>query len=163
MNPNVESGSTMQINLTVNGSQWSGGVDPRTTLADLLRDEIGLTGTHLSCEHGVCGSCTILIDGASARSCLTLAVQADGREVQTIEGLAGKDGSLHPVQQGFRERHSFQCGYCTPGFAMAAVELLTENPDPTEAQIREALSGNICRCSGYQSIVDGVLRAAELT
>ena len=151
----------LPIELTVNGSPFSGSVDPRKTLADFLRDDLDLTGTHLGCEHGVCGACTVLVDGASARSCLMLIGQATGTEVTTIEGLA-TDGELHPVQQGFRDSHSFQCGYCTPGFVMATAELLADNPAPTEEEVREALSGNVCRCTGYQSIVDGVMRAAGL-
>ena len=134
---------------------------PVETLADFLRHELGLTGTHLGCEHGVCGSCTVLVDGASARSCLMLAAQATGTEITTIEGLA-VDGELNHLQQAMRDSHGFQCGFCTPGFMMTATELLRENPHPSEAQVREAISGNICRCTGYQSIVDGILHAAEL-
>ncbi|HEY2332391.1 MAG TPA: (2Fe-2S)-binding protein [Acidimicrobiales bacterium] len=148
------------IGLTVNGTPWSGEVDVRTTLADLLRGELALTGTHLGCEHGVCGACTVLVEGAAARSCLMLAVQADGGEVVTVEGLA--DGEvLHPVQQAFWESFAFQCGFCTPGFVMSAVALLRENPDADEAEVRETLSGNVCRCSGYQTIVEGVLLAGR--
>ncbi len=150
----------IDVTLTVNGAARSGSVEPRRTLADFLREDLALTGTHLGCEHGVCGSCTVLVDGASARSCLMLAVQADGVEVTTIEGLAGDDG-LHPLQQAFRETLAFQCGFCTPGFLMTAVELLRENPSPTEAEIREAISGNLCRCTGYESIVEGIALAAE--
>ena len=148
------------VHLTVNGLQRSAEVDARRTLADFLRGDLGLTGTHLGCEHGVCGSCTVLVDGRSARSCLMFAVQAEGAQVTTIEGLA--DGEeLHPLQQAMRETHGFQCGYCTPGFLMAAVELLQENPTPTDLEIREAISGNLCRCTGYQSIVAGIQLAAE--
>ncbi len=150
----------IDVTLTVNGAARSGSVEPRRTLADFLREDLALTGTHLGCEHGVCGSCTVLVDGASVRSCLMLAVQADGVEVTTIEGLAGDDG-LHPLQQAFRETLAFQCGFCTPGFLMTAVELLRENPSPTEAEIREAISGNLCRCTGYESIVEGIALAAE--
>jgi len=150
----------IDVTLTVNGAARSGSVEPRRTLADFLREDLALTGTHLGCEHGVCGSCTVLVAGASARSCLMLAVQADGVEVTTIEGLAGDDG-LHPLQQAFRETLAFQCGFCTPGFLMTAVELLRENPSPTEAEIREAISGNLCRCTGYESIVEGIALAAE--
>ncbi len=150
----------IDVTLTVNGAARSGSVEPRRTLADFLREDLALTGTHLGCEHGVCGSCTVVVDGASVRSCLMLAVQADGVEVTTIEGLAGDDG-LHPLQQAFRETLAFQCGFCTPGFLMTAVELLRENPSPTEAEIREAISGNLCRCTGYESIVEGIALAAE--
>ena len=150
------------IELTVNGERRSAGADVRITLADFLRERLGLTGTHLGCEHGVCGACTVLFDGVAVRSCLMLAVQARGHDVVTVEGLA--DGEeLHPVQQAFRESHGFQCGFCTPGFVMMTVALLQENPRPTEAEVRDALSGNICRCTGYQSIVEGVLRAAGRT
>jgi carbon-monoxide dehydrogenase small subunit len=150
----------MEIELTVNGSAWHGDVEPRKTLADLLRDDIGLTGTHLGCEHGVCGACTVLVDAEPARSCLMLAVQARGAEVLTVEGLA-TDGEMNPLQRAMWESHGFQCGFCTPGFLMQITALLAENPHPDEAEIREALSGNICRCTGYESIVDGVLLAAR--
>jgi aerobic-type carbon monoxide dehydrogenase small subunit (CoxS/CutS family) len=149
------------VRLVVNGVGRQVYVEPRRTLADTLRDDLELTGTHLGCEHGVCGACTVLVDGASARACLMLTVQADGREITTVEGL-GRDGALHPVQQGCWERHSFQCGFCTPGFLLAAVELLADDPEPSEDEIRAALSGNLCRCTGYESIVAGVVRAAEL-
>jgi len=152
---------TADIELTVNGEHRRASADVRTTLADFLRDDLGLTGTHVGCEHGVCGACTVLVDGASVRSCLMLAVQAAGHEVTTIEGVADGD-RFHPVQQGFYECHSFQCGFCTPGFVMTTVELLADDPDPDEAGIREALSGNICRCTGYESIIDGVREAARL-
>jgi carbon-monoxide dehydrogenase small subunit len=152
---------SVELTVTVNGEQRSSVVDSRTTLADYLRHELGLTGTHLGCEHGVCGSCTVLVDGASARSCLMLAAQANGAEVTTIEGLA-IDGEFNELQQAMRDNHGFQCGFCTPGFMMTATELLRENPQPTEAEVREAISGNICRCTGYQSIVNGILQAAEL-
>jgi carbon-monoxide dehydrogenase small subunit len=152
---------TVELTVTVNGEQRSSVVDGRTTLADFLRHELGLTGTHLGCEHGVCGSCTVLVDGASARSCLMLAAQANGAEVTTIEGLV-VDGELNELQQAMRDNHGFQCGFCTPGFLMTATELLRENPQPSEAEVREAISGNICRCTGYQSIVNGILQAAEL-
>ena len=152
---------TADIELTVNGEARRSSADVRTTLADFLRDELELTGTHVGCEHGVCGACTVLVDGVSVRSCLMLAVQAGGHEVTTIEGVADGD-TFHPVQQGFYECHSFQCGFCTPGFVMTTVELLADEPGIDEAGIREALSGNICRCTGYESIVEGVKRAAEL-
>jgi aerobic-type carbon monoxide dehydrogenase small subunit (CoxS/CutS family) len=149
------------VHLVVNGVARDVTVEPRRTLADALREELELTGTHLGCEHGVCGACTVLVDGVSARSCLMLAVQAEGRSVTTVEGLAGDD-EMHPIQQGCWERHSFQCGFCTPGFLLAAAELLAEQPDPTDAEVRAGLSGNLCRCTGYESIVAGVLRGAEL-
>jgi aerobic carbon-monoxide dehydrogenase small subunit len=152
---------TVELTVTVNGELRSAVVDGRKTLADFLRQELGLTGTHLGCEHGVCGSCTVLVDGASARSCLMLAAQADGAEITTIEGLA-VDGELNGLQQAMRDSHGFQCGFCTPGFMMTATELLSENPRPSEAEVREAISGNICRCTGYQSIVKGIMSAAEL-
>jgi carbon-monoxide dehydrogenase small subunit len=148
-----------RIGMVVNGVAREAAAEARVTLADFLRERLGLTGTHLGCEHGVCGACTVLVDGAAVRSCLMLAVQARGHEVRTVEGLADGD-RLHPVQQAFRECHGFQCGFCTPGFVMATVALLDEDPAPDEATIRETLSGNICRCTGYESIVDGVLRAA---
>ena len=151
---------TEPTRLTVNGAPVEAAIEARLTLADLLRDELGLTGTHLACEHGVCGACTVLLDGDAVRSCLVLAVQAEGREVRTVEGLADGD-QLGPVQQAFWEAHGFQCGFCTPGFVMTTVALLEENPTADEAEIREALSGNICRCTGYQSIVDGVLLAVR--
>ena len=151
---------TEPTRLTVNGAPVEAAIEARLTLADLLRDELGLTGTHLGCEHGVCGACTVLLDGDAVRSCLVLAVQAEGREVRTVEGLADGD-QLGPVQQAFWEAHGFQCGFCTPGFVMTTVALLEENPTADEAEIREALSGNICRCTGYQSIVDGVLLAVR--
>jgi aerobic-type carbon monoxide dehydrogenase small subunit (CoxS/CutS family) len=130
------------------------------TLADFLRHELGLTGTHVGCEHGVCGACTVLVDGASARSCLMLAVQGDGAEVSTVESLAGGEG-LNVLQQAFRDRHGLQCGFCTPGMLMTLTELLRDNPDPSEAQVRDVLSGNLCRCTGYQGIVDAALLAAK--
>jgi carbon-monoxide dehydrogenase small subunit len=151
--------STFEIELTVNGAARRGSVEPRRTLADFLREDLGLTGTHLGCEHGVCGACTVLVDGEPARSCLMLAVQARGADVLTIEGLA-LGGQLNPLQQAMMDSHGFQCGFCTPGFLMQITALLSDSPDPTEAEIREALSGNLCRCTGYESIVNGVLRAA---
>ena len=131
-------------------------------LADFLRGELGMTGTHVGCEHGVCGACTVLVDGCSARGCLMLAVQAEGRDVGTVEGLARPDGSLHPIQQAFHELHGLQCGFCTPGILMSVAELLAHEPDPDEAQIRDVLSGHLCRCTGYQNIVDAVRLAARL-
>lgn len=155
-------GETFSITVTVNGTEHELAIDPRRSLADAIREELGLTGTHLGCEHGVCGACTVLLDGEPARSCLMLAVQADGTEVTTIEGLANPDGTLHPVQQGMYDAMSFQCAFCSPGFLMSTVALLADNPTPTEAEIRAGLSGNLCRCTGYQSIVDGVETAVTL-
>jgi aerobic-type carbon monoxide dehydrogenase small subunit (CoxS/CutS family) len=151
----------MDVTLSVNGVRRTASVEPRITLADVLRDELGLTGTHVGCEHGVCGACTVLLDGRSVRSCLLFAVQAAGHEVTTVEGLAAADGTLHPLQEAFHDAHGLQCGFCTPGFLMAARELLDANPSPTEAEVRTWLSGNLCRCTGYQNIVDAVLLAAE--
>ncbi len=151
--------STFEVELTVNGTLRKGTVEPRRTLADFLREDLALTGTHLGCEHGVCGACTVLVNGEPARSCLMLAVQARGADVLTVEGLA-KNGVMNPLQQAMWESHGFQCGFCTPGFLMQISALLAENPDPAEEEIREALSGNLCRCTGYESIVNGVLRVA---
>jgi carbon-monoxide dehydrogenase small subunit len=151
---------TEEIQLNVNGAARTGSADVRVTLADFLREQLGLTGTHLGCEHGVCGACTVLVDGLAVRSCLMLAVQARGCEVETVEGLAHGE-ELHPLQQAFRESHAFQCGFCTPGFVMTTVALLADNPNPDEEEVREVLSGNICRCTGYESIVNGVLLAAR--
>ena len=152
------------IEIDVNGKQYEGLVEPRLSLADFLRDHLGLTGTHLGCEQGICGSCTILFNGETVRSCLLLAVQANGGVILTVEGLASKakDGNLlHPLQQGFLETLGFQCGFCTPGFLMTLYEFLNENPSPSEDEIRERLSGNLCRCTGYQNIVAAVVWAAE--
>ena len=154
------------ITLRVNGATRTGSPEARKTLADFLRDDLNLTGTHVGCEHGVCGACTVILDGRAVRSCLMLAVQAAGREVTTIEGLApdGEHGGhegLGTLQQAMWDSHSFQCGFCTPGFVMQATAFLGDHPDADEQQIREALSGNICRCTGYQSIIDGVLLAAQ--
>jgi carbon-monoxide dehydrogenase small subunit len=160
----------VDITLRVNGETRTGSPEARKTLADFLRDDLSLTGTHLGCEHGVCGACTVIVDGRPVRSCLMLAVQAAGTEVTTIEGLAGAGmkgegeaggGGLGPLQQAMWDSHSFQCGFCTPGMVMQAAAFLDAHPDADEQQIREALSGNICRCTGYQSIIDGVLLAAE--
>ncbi len=136
-------------------------VEPRRLLVDFLRQDLGLTGTHVGCEHGVCGACTVLLDGLAVRSCLMLAIQAEGHELRTVEGLAGEDGGVHPLQEAFWENHGVQCGYCTPGMLMAAYGLLRENPAPTEQEIREALAGNLCRCTGYHQIVRSVQDAAE--
>jgi aerobic-type carbon monoxide dehydrogenase small subunit (CoxS/CutS family) len=148
------------LQLTVNGRPYEVLVEARKTLADVLREDVELTGTHLGCEHGVCGACTVLVDGLAVRSCLMLGVQAAGKQVRTIEGLE-RDGELHPLQQAFRDSHSFQCGFCTPGFVMTALALLEEGRALDESELREELSGNICRCTGYQSIVEGVQLAAE--
>jgi carbon-monoxide dehydrogenase small subunit len=153
---------THQVRLVVNGVTYEREVEPRWLLSDVLRHELGLTGTHVGCEHGVCGACTVLVDGLPVRSCLMFAVQADGLQVTTVEGLAGSEDGLHPLQQGFWESHALQCGFCTPGFLMTLVPFLAENPDPTETEIRQAISGNLCRCTGYQNIVKAVRRAAEL-
>ncbi len=149
------------IEVTVNGKRVTQEVETRRHLADFLRHDLRLTGTHLGCEHGVCGACTVLVDGEAVRSCLMLAVQADGREVVTTEGLAGADGTLSPLQQAFWEKHGLQCGFCTPGMLTTLTAFLRENPDPTEEQVREAISGNLCRCTGYAGIVDAALAAAQ--
>ena len=149
------------VKVTVNGQAREATVEPRLTLADFLRERCHLTGTHLGCEHGVCGACTVLVDGAAVRSCLVFAVQAVGAEVTTIEGLAPPDGGLSPVQSAFRDCHGLQCGFCTPGFVVSVTAFLRDNPDPTEPEVREALSGNLCRCTGYQGIFDGVRQAAD--
>jgi carbon-monoxide dehydrogenase small subunit len=153
--------STRTISVTVNGTKHSRDVPVRITLADFLRVELGLTGTHLGCEHGVCGACTILLDGRSARSCLMLAVQADGHEVTTVEGIAPSPDTLHPLQEAFRDNHGLQCGFCTPGMLTTLLEFLRDNPDPTEQEVRIAISGNLCRCTGYQGIVLAALDAAK--
>ncbi len=149
------------ISVTVNGEQRTGHVEARKTLADWLREDCGLTGTHLGCEHGVCGACTVVIDGDAVRSCLVFAVQADGAEVTTIEGIGGSDGTLSPVQEAFRQCHGLQCGFCTPGFVVSVTSFLEQNPNPSEEEIREGLSGNLCRCTGYQNIVKAVQMAAD--
>jgi carbon-monoxide dehydrogenase small subunit len=148
----------IEVELTVNDQVRRATVEARKTLCDFLREDLELTGTHVGCEHGVCGACTVIVDDEPARSCLMFAVQANGRTVRTIEGLA-VDGAMNPLQEALWESHSFQCGFCTPGFVMQITALLEENPNPDEAEIRNTLSGNICRCTGYQSIVEGVLRA----
>ena len=148
------------IELTVNGVRRRATVAPRLTLADYLRDGLGLTGTHLGCEHGACGACSVLLDGDAVRACLVFAVQADGAEVTTIEGIGGPDGELSPVQAAFRDHHGLQCGFCTPGFVVSATALLRDNPTPTDEEIREGLSGNLCRCTGYQGILNAVHAAA---
>jgi carbon-monoxide dehydrogenase small subunit len=148
-----------RIGITVNGTKHEAEVEPRQLLAYFLRDDLGLTGTNIGCDTTSCGACTVLVDGESVKSCTVLSVQADGAEVTTIEGLAGS-GDLHPVQQAFHEQHGLQCGYCTPGFVMATVSLLKENPNPSEDEIRHGLEGNLCRCTGYQNIVAAVQAAA---
>jgi carbon-monoxide dehydrogenase small subunit len=151
----------VQISLSVNGAPQTRAVEPRLLLSDFIRQELALTGTHVGCEHGVCGACTVLLDGAAVRSCLVFAVQADGAEVTTVEGLAPAEGAMHPLQEAFRDAHGLQCGFCTPGILMSMVPFLAEHPSPDEAQIREALSGNLCRCTGYENIVQAVALAAE--
>lgn len=148
------------ISVNVNGTQYERSIEPRLLLSDFLRHELGLTGTHVGCEHGVCGACTIIFDGQALRSCLMFAVQADGHEIQTIEGLGTMD-DLHPLQEAFQEAHGVQCGFCTPGMLMTLLPFLEENPDPNEEEIRQAISGNLCRCTGYQHIVDAAKLAAE--
>ena len=150
----------MTISVTVNGVRHERAVEPRLLLSDFLRHDLGLTGTHVGCEHGVCGACTILLDGEAVRSCLVLAVQADGHEITTVEGLAPSPETLHPLQAAFREAHGLQCGFCTPGFLMSLIPFLRDHPHPSEPEIREALSGNLCRCTGYQGIVEAVKLAA---
>ena len=148
------------VELVVNGESRAGEAEPRMLLSDFLREQLGLTGTHVGCEHGVCGACTVLVNGEAARSCLMLAVQAAGAEVRTIEGLGGVD-DMHPLQEAFWEKHGLQCGFCTPGMLMTAVELLESNPAAGQDEIREAISSNLCRCTGYQTIVEAVQAAAE--
>jgi aerobic-type carbon monoxide dehydrogenase small subunit (CoxS/CutS family) len=152
----------MPISVMVNGTRYARTVEPRLLLSDFLRHELRLTGTHVGCEHGVCGACTVLVEGQLARSCLMLAVQADGLEIMTVEGLATPDQPLHPVQVAFWETHALQCGFCTSGMLITTVALLRQQPHPSDEQIREALSGNLCRCTGYQNIVKAVQRASEL-
>ncbi len=150
----------MKISLTINGKTTEEDVEPRLLLVHLIRDRAGLTGTHIGCESSICGACTVLLDGKAVKSCTMLAVQADGCNLTTVEGLA-VNGELHPVQEGFWEKHGLQCGFCTPGMLMSACGLLKENPDPTEDEIRHGLEGNLCRCTGYQNIVDAVKYAAD--
>ena len=149
-----------KLSLTVNGDQYEREIEPRLLLSDFLRHELGMTGTHFGCEHGVCGACTVLLNGDPVRSCLMFAVQAHGHEVLTVEGLGSMD-DLHPIQEAFHEAHGLQCGFCTPGFLTTLVPFLEENPDPSEEEIRVAISGNLCRCTGYQHIVEAVQLAAE--
>jgi carbon-monoxide dehydrogenase small subunit len=154
-------GESRTVAVTVNGKHYEHEVPTRVTLADFLRHELGLTGTHLGCEHGVCGACTVLFDGRSVRSCLMLAVQADGHEILTVEGIAPGPDTLHPLQEAFRDNHGLQCGFCTPGMLTTLLEFLRDNPDPTEQEVRIAISGNLCRCTGYQGIVLAALDAAK--
>jgi len=151
---------TKKINVKINGATYQHEVEPRLLLVHYLRDKVGLTGTHIGCETSICGACTVLINGVSVKSCTVLAVQADGAEITTIEGLA-TDGKLHPVQEGFWEHHGLQCGYCTPGMIISGYQILLRNPDPTEEEIRGGLEGNLCRCTGYQHIVDAIQYAAH--
>lgn len=153
--------SRRTVSVTVNGKTYEKDVDVRLTLADFLRHELRLTGTHIGCEHGVCGACTILLDGTSARSCLMLAVQCDGRTITTIEGIALDEQRLHPLQEAFRDNHGLQCGFCTPGMLTTLIEFLRDNPSPTEDEVRVAISGNLCRCTGYQGIVKAAMDAAK--
>jgi len=149
-----------EITVSVNGIHYTRHIESRLLLSDFLRHDLGLAGTHVGCEHGVCGACTVLLDGQPVRSCLMLAVQAKGHEISTVEGLAGKDSAYHPLQQAMHDHHGLQCGYCTPGILMTMTAFLDENASPSEDEIREALSGNLCRCTGYQNIVDAVMTAA---
>jgi 2-furoyl-CoA dehydrogenase 2Fe-2S iron sulfur subunit len=149
----VKANERARVALTLNGRKLAAEAEPRTLLCDFIRHALGATGTHVGCEHGVCGACTVLIDGVATRSCLTLAVQADGCDVQTVESLAGADGALNPLQQAFRDNHALQCGFCTPGILMSFTDYLKRNPRPSEAQIRDVLSGHLCRCTGYAGIV----------
>ena len=151
----------VDIEMRVNGASRTARVEPRLTLADFLREHCHLTGTHLGCEHGVCGACTVLLDGAAVRACLMFAVQADGADVTTIEGIAGPDGELSTVQSAFRDHHGLQCGFCTPGFVISVTAFLRDNPHPTDEEIRAGLSGNLCRCTGYQGILAAIKAAAR--
>jgi aerobic-type carbon monoxide dehydrogenase small subunit (CoxS/CutS family) len=151
----------VDIKLTVNGTSYEGRAEPRKLLVDFLREDLGLTGTHAGCEHGICGACTVLINGEAARSCIMLAVQAEAADITTIEGLA-KDGKFHPLQEAFHREHGLQCGFCTPGMLIAALDFLRINPSPDEQEIREAMSSVICRCTGYRNIVRAVVAAAEM-
>jgi carbon-monoxide dehydrogenase small subunit len=154
----IETPARIEIQVEVNGSQATRTVEPRLLLSDFLRHELGLTGTHVGCEHGVCGACTILLDGDAVRACLMFAVQANGRTIRTVESLAGDDGTLNPLQEAFHQAHALQCGFCTPGMLMTLEPFLEDNPTPDEGEIRAALGGNLCRCTGYQHIVDAVLQ-----
>ena len=156
-------GATIAVAVSVNGVQYERNVEPRLLLSDFIRQDLGLTGTHVGCEHGVCGACTILFDGEPARSCIMLAVQADGHHIQTVEGLASDSGHLNPLQTAFRTAHGLQYGFCTPGFLMTLTAFLRDNPDPTEPEIRDALSANLCRCTGYHHIVEAARLASRHT
>ena len=151
----------VRVTLTINGAKTPGEAEPRTLRTDFMRHEIGLTGTHVGCEHGVCGACTVLIDGVASRSCLTLAVQVEGRDIHTVESLAAPDGTLNALQAAFREHHALQCGFCTAGILMSCTDFLGRNPDPTEAEVKDVLGGHLCRCTGYHGIIQAVLAAAK--
>ena len=153
---------TYDVTLAINGDAHEISVPARRLLSDAIRGDLGLTGTHVGCEHGVCGCCTVLVDGLPMRSCLLFAVSVDGRDIQTVEGLAGEDGALHPIQEAFRECHGLQCGFCTPGFLMTSAALLERSPQPTDEEITETIAGNLCRCTGYQNIKAAVRRASEI-
>ena len=157
----VNRNERVRVGLTLNGRKLSAQAEPRTLLCDFLRQALGATGTHVGCEHGVCGACTVLIDGIATRSCLTLAVQAEGREVKTVESLAGADGTLNPLQQAFRDNHALQCGFCTPGILMSFTDYLARHPHPSESEICDVLSGHLCRCTGYAGIVAAIKQAAR--
>ena len=161
LSPILSKDAKVRVSLTLNGDETTGMAEPRMLLTDFLRHEIGLTGTHVGCEHGVCGCCTVLIDGVASRSCLTLAVQVEGRAVETVESLAGPDGALNALQSAFREHHALQCGFCTPGILMSFTDFLKRRPDPTEAEIRDVLGGHICRCTGYHGLIEAVKSAAK--
>ena len=154
--------SSVEVSTTVNGEAYSRTVEPRLLLSDFIRHELGLTGTHVGCEHGVCGACTVLMDGQAVRSCLVFAVQADGRALETVEGLTPGDGPMHVLQEAFHDAHGLQCGFCTPGFLTTITAGIAENPSPTREEARDMIAGNLCRCTGYQNIVKSVLRAAEI-
>ena len=156
----VKKDERVRVGVTLNGRKVAAEAEPRMSLLDCLREKLLLTGAHAGCEHGVCGACTVLIDGVATRSCLTLAIQAEGREVKTVESLAGANGALNPLQQAFRDNHALQCGFCTPGILMSFTDYLARNPHPTEAEIRDVLSGHLCRCTGYAGIVKAVKQAA---
>jgi 2-furoyl-CoA dehydrogenase 2Fe-2S iron sulfur subunit len=157
----VKARERVRVALTLNGRKLAAEAEPRTLLCDFIRHALGATGTHVGCEHGVCGACTVLIDGVATRSCLTFAVQAEGREVKTVESLAAPDGALSPLQQAFRDNHALQCGFCTPGILMSFTDYLSRNPHASEAEIRDVLSGHLCRCTGYAGIVAAIKQAAR--